>query len=80
LQTFVKRTFANYRRETTIFARIKRLENSGIIKEYRAILDPKAIGKNVLAFVLIKYDPSSGIKQREIAEKLQTYQKFKKFI
>jgi len=57
-------------RETTIFARIKRLENAGIIKEYRAILDPKAIGKNVLAFVLIKYDPSAGIKQREVAEKI----------
>jgi len=57
-------------RETTIFARIKRLENSGIIKEYRAILDPKAIGKNVLAFVLIKYDPSAGIKQKEVAEKI----------
>jgi len=57
-------------RETTIFARIKRLENVGVIKEYRAILDPKAIGKNVLAFVLIKYDPSSGIKQREVAEKI----------
>ena len=57
-------------RETTIFARIKRLENAGIIKEYRAILDPKTIGKNVLAFVLIKYDPSAGIKQREVAEKI----------
>jgi DNA-binding Lrp family transcriptional regulator len=57
-------------RETTIFARIKRLENEGIIKEYRAILDPKVIGKNVLAFVLIKYDPSAGIKQREVAEKI----------
>ncbi|WP_231434050.1 winged helix-turn-helix transcriptional regulator [Candidatus Nanopusillus massiliensis] len=35
-------------RETTIFARIKKLENAGIIIEYRAILDPKAIGKNVV--------------------------------
>jgi len=57
-------------RETTIFARIKRLENAGIIKEYRAILDPKAIGKNVLSFILIKYDPSAGIKQKEVAEKI----------
>ena len=57
-------------RETTIFARIKRLENVGVIKEYRAILDPKAIGKNVLSFILIKYDPSAGIKQREVAEKI----------
>ncbi len=67
-------------RETTIFTRIKRLENVGVIKEYRAILDPRSVGKNVLAFILIKYDPSSGFTQREIAEKSQTYQKFKKFI
>ena len=57
-------------RETTIFTRIKRLEKEGVIKEYRAILDPKAIGKNVLTFILIKYDPSAGIKQREVAEKI----------
>jgi DNA-binding Lrp family transcriptional regulator len=57
-------------RETTIFARIKKLEKEGVIKEYRAILDPKAIGKNVLAFVLIKYDPSFGFTQREVAEKI----------
>jgi len=57
-------------RETTIFTRIKRLEREGIIKEYRAILDPKAVGKNVLAFILIKYDHSSGFTQREVAEKI----------
>ena len=57
-------------RETTIFARIKRLEKEEVIKEYRAILDHKAVGKNVLTFILIKYDPSSGFTQREVAEKI----------
>ena len=57
-------------RETTIFARIKRLEKGGIIKEYRAILDPKILGKNATAFILIKYDPSFGFSQREVAEKI----------
>jgi len=57
-------------RETTVFARIKKLEKEGIIKEYRAILDPKAIGKNTTAFILIKYDPSFGFSQREVAEKI----------
>ena len=57
-------------RETTIFARIKRLEREGIIKEYRAILDPKALGKGTTAFILIKYDPSFGFTQREVAEKI----------
>ena len=57
-------------RETTIFTRIKRLENARVIKEYRAILDPKDVGKNVLAFILIKYDPSSSFTQREVSEKI----------
>jgi len=57
-------------RETTIFSRIKKLEKKGVIKEYRAILDPKALGKNTLAFILIKYDPSFGFTQREVAEKI----------
>lgn len=57
-------------RETTIFARIKRLEREGIIKEYRAILDPKALGKGTTAFILIKYDTSFGFTQREVAEKI----------
>jgi DNA-binding Lrp family transcriptional regulator len=57
-------------RETTVFARIKRLEKEGIIKEYRAILDPKAIGRNTTAFILIKYDPSFGFTQKEVAEKI----------
>jgi len=57
-------------RETTIFSRIKRLEREGIIKEYRAILDPKALGRNTMAFILIKYDPSFGFTQREVAEKI----------
>jgi len=57
-------------RETTIFSRIKRLEKRGIIKGYKAILDPRALGKNTLAFILIKYDPSFGFTQREVAEKI----------
>jgi len=57
-------------RETTIFSRIKKLEKEGVIKEYRAILDPKALEKNTMAFILIKYDPSFGFTQREVAEKI----------
>jgi len=57
-------------RETTVFSRIKRLERSGVIKEYRAILNSKAVEKNATAFVLIKYDSSFGFTQREVAEKI----------
>ena len=36
---------------TTIHNRIKKLENEGIIKSYKAVIDNKKIGKNVQAFI-----------------------------
>ena len=35
---------------TPIFERIKRLENDGYITSYRAVLDRKKIGLNLVAF------------------------------
>jgi Lrp/AsnC family leucine-responsive transcriptional regulator len=37
---------------TTIFAKIKRMEELGIIKEYRAVLDPKKLKCGTTAFIL----------------------------
>ena len=37
---------------TTVFAKIKRMENLGIIKEYRAVLDPKKLDCGTTAFIL----------------------------
>ncbi|MGC8849894.1 MAG: Lrp/AsnC family transcriptional regulator, partial [Candidatus Bathyarchaeia archaeon] len=55
---------------TTVYSRIKRMEDSGLIKAYRALLDPKKIGKGATAFILasVAYtDPrrSDIISQRE---------------
>jgi len=36
--------------------RIRRLEKSGVIEKYAAIVDPKRVGQNVLAFVQIKLE------------------------
>jgi len=36
---------------TTVYAQIKKMEELGIIKEYRAVLDPKKLGKPATAFV-----------------------------
>ncbi len=36
--------------------RVRRLEQQGIIRGYAAILDPKRIGQNVLAYVQIKLE------------------------
>ena len=37
---------------TTVFAKIKRMEEQGIIKEYRAVLDPKKLDFTTTAFIL----------------------------
>jgi len=39
---------------TTIVNRIKRLESAGVIKKYQAILDPKKVGKTLVAFFYIE--------------------------
>jgi len=40
---------------TTVFTRIKKLEQKGIIKEYRAILNEKKLGKGTTAFILASF-------------------------
>jgi len=42
--------------EATIHLRIKRLRESGVLKGFTAIIDPEKIGKNTLAFVLVRTD------------------------
>jgi Lrp/AsnC family leucine-responsive transcriptional regulator len=37
---------------TTVFAKIRRMEEIGIIKEYRAVLDPKKLDCRTTAFIL----------------------------
>jgi Lrp/AsnC family leucine-responsive transcriptional regulator len=36
--------------------RIRRLETGGVVEKYTALLDPKRVGQNVLAFVQIKLE------------------------
>lgn len=45
--------------EATVFVRVKKLQKSGVIKAFRAIVNPKNVGKNVTAFALIKAEPKS---------------------
>lgn len=44
--------------EATVFVRVKKLLKSGVIRAFRADLDPKAVGQSTVAFVLVKADPS----------------------
>lgn len=53
---------------STVYDRIKKMENSGIIKKYTAIIDSEKIGnKNVTALMTIYIDPKESEK---VAEKL----------
>ncbi len=41
---------------SSMLARVRRLEERGIITGYRAVLDPKALGYTVMAIVMINLD------------------------
>jgi DNA-binding Lrp family transcriptional regulator len=63
---------------TTVFAKIKRMEQQGIIKEYRAILDPKKLNFGVTAFILASFSYRTGkneeaLSQRVIAEQIAKF-------
>ena len=43
--------------EATIFVRVKKLQDSGVIKGFKAIVDHDLVGKKTTAFVLVKANP-----------------------
>jgi Lrp/AsnC family transcriptional regulator for asnA, asnC and gidA len=43
--------------EATVFVRVKKLKEAGILKGYRAIVDPSAVGKPLTAFILVRAQP-----------------------
>jgi DNA-binding Lrp family transcriptional regulator len=58
---------------TTVFAKIKRMEELGIIKEHRAILAPELLGSGTTAFILasVSYRAKADdapVSQRTVAE------------
>lgn len=60
---------------TTVYSRIKRLEDKGIIKSYSAVLDQEKIDypTTALIFVKMRYhypEESKPISQREVAKKI----------
>jgi len=45
--------------EATVFVRVRKLKDAGVIKAFRAVVDPKAIGKTLTAFVLVRAMPKA---------------------
>jgi DNA-binding Lrp family transcriptional regulator len=63
---------------TTVFAKIKRMEELGIIKEYRAVLDAKKLNHGTAAFILasVTYGERGGEKsfsQRDKAAEIARF-------
>ncbi|MFH1107791.1 MAG: Lrp/AsnC family transcriptional regulator [Planctomycetota bacterium] len=53
---------------SAILERIRKLEDRGVIKNYAAHLDPRALGQGLLAYVLVRTD--SGAWQADPAAKI----------
>jgi DNA-binding Lrp family transcriptional regulator len=63
---------------TTVFAKIKRMEEANIIKQYRAILDPAKLNLATSAFILaaVSYGSKSDEtprSQRDVAEEIARF-------
>ena len=60
---------------TTVYSRIKRLEDSGIIKGYKPVLDPEKMGRPTTAFILASFayrtpGVEEPLDQRQIAKEV----------
>jgi len=59
---------------TTVFAKIKRMEELGIINEYKAILDSGKLNRETTAFILASFsyrlEGEGPLSQREIAKRV----------
>jgi Lrp/AsnC family leucine-responsive transcriptional regulator len=63
---------------TTVFAKTKRMEELGIIREYRAVLAPEKLGSGTAAFILasVSYRAKADdvpVSQRAVAEEIAKF-------
>ena len=63
---------------TTVFNRIKRMEKSGVIRGYTAVLDEDKLGKHIAAYIMITVDYNflkrTKVSQHELAMKLKQHE------
>lgn len=63
LQEDARRSFKDIAKEAnvseaTVFVRVRKLLKNGVIKSFKAIVDPRLVGKETLAFVMLKVNPN----------------------
>jgi len=61
---------------TTVFAKIKRMEDLEIIKDYKAVLNAPKLGRGTTAFILASFSytlkEGASLSQRKIAKEIAT--------
>ncbi len=55
---------------STVYERMKRMKNEGIIKKFTILPDYKKLGLDVCAYLLINFDPRSLRTQEEVAREI----------
>ncbi|MCD6189402.1 MAG: Lrp/AsnC family transcriptional regulator [Thermococcus sp.] len=55
---------------TTVHYRIKKLVNEGIIEKFTIKPNYKKLNLGTTAFILARYEPDSGLTQREVAKRI----------
>jgi Lrp/AsnC family transcriptional regulator for asnA, asnC and gidA len=45
--------------EATVFVRVRKLQEKGVVKGFRAVVDPRAVGKSLTAIVLVRAHPKT---------------------
>ena len=63
---------------TTVYAKIKRMEELGVIKQYKAILNSKKLDKGAAAFILTSFVFRPGgrekpLSQRDVAKQIAAF-------
>ena len=54
---------------TTVYSKIKRMEELEIIKEYRAILDARKLDRGTTAFILVTFAYRPGGKEKPLSQR-----------
>lgn len=75
LQDDARRSFKDIAKEVnvseaTVFVRVRKLLKNDVIKSFKAIVDPKLVGKGTLAFVMLRVNPNVYTKVLPILMKM----------
>ena len=54
---------------TTVYSKIKRMENLGIIRQYKVILDSKKLDKGTTAFILVSFAYRPGSREKPLSQR-----------